>query len=287
MDLMLYGAVPFNLPDDSLAARRARKNGANLEQQRLSLDQLVMLQVANEAAEAIQFILGPSHRPRPAATPSPSPSYRNPELKSYHCPPNTPSHHSAGTSFDFTATDADCSDLSTDDDEVDSKPSSRNQNSSSRKRRRLVSFSDSSASSRRVAHKKVADENSGRKIFAHKKVADENSSRKILARKKHPNNSTNASRLTDDDRMAPRLSFFAEVQKAVGEDVDDVVEQKWRKLGKSLRAIADRFATSNNTTSDHNKMQSPIKMNSFDSLPNGIWSAVLTYVFWKIIKGRL
>ena len=274
MDLMLYGAVPFNLPHNSLAGRRTRKNGANLEQQRLSPDQLVMLQVANEAAEAIQFILGPSHRPiRPAASPSPSPSYRNPELKSYRCPPNTPSHHSAGTSFDFTATDADCSDLSTDDDEVDSKPSSRNQNSSStRKRRRLVSFSDSSASSRRVAHKKVADENS---------------SRKILARKKHPNNSTNASRLTDDDRMAPRLSFFAEVQKAVGEDVDDVVEQKWRKLGKSLRAIADRFATSNNTTSDHNKMQSPTKMNSFDSLPNGIWSAVLTYVFWKIIKGRL
>ena len=272
MDLMLYGAVPFNLPDDSLAARRARKNGANLEQQRLSLDQAVMLHVANEAAEAIQFILGPSHRPRPAT--SPSPSYRNPELKSYRCPPNTPSHHSAGTSFDFTATDADCSELSTDDDEVDSKPSSRNQNNSSaRKRRRLVSFSDSSASSRRVAHKKVADENSG--------------IRKILARKKHPNNSTNASCLTDDDMVAPRLSFFAEVQKAVGEDVDDVVEQKWRKLGKSLRAIADRFATSNNTTSDHNKMQSPIKMNSFDSLPNGIWSAVLTYVFWKIIKGHL
>ena len=274
MDLMLYGAVPFNLPDNSLASRRARKNGANVEQQRLSLDQLVMLQVANEAAEAIQFILGPSHRPRPAASPSPSPSYRNPELKSYRCPPNTPSHHSAGTSFDFTATDADCSDLSTDDDEVDSKPSSRNQNNSSaRKRRRLVSFSDSSASSRRVAHKKVADENSG--------------SRKILARKKHPNNSTNTSRLTDGDIVAPRLSFFAEVQKAVGEDVDDVVEQKWRKLGKSLRAIADRFATSNNTTSDHNKMQSPIKMNSFDSLPNGIWSAVLTFVFWKIIKGRV
>ena len=270
MDLMLYGAVPFNLPHNSLAGRRARKNGANLEQQRLSLDQVVMLQVANEAAEAIQFILGPSHRPRPAT--SPSPSYRNPELKSYRCPPNTPSHHSAGTSFDFTATDADCSDLSTDDDEVDFKPSSRNQNSSSRKRRRLVSFSDSSASSRRVAHKKVADENS---------------SRKILARKKHPNNSTNASRLTDDDKVAPRLSFFAEVQKAVGEDVDDVVEQKWRKLGKSLRAIADRFATSNNTTSDHNKMQSPIKVNSFDSLPNGIWSAVLTFVFWKIIKGHL
>merc|ERR1712113_45741 len=150
---------------------------------------------------------------------------------------------------------------------------SRNQNnSSSRKRRRLVSFSDSSASSRRVAHKKVADENSGRKI---------------LARKKHPNNSTNTSRLTDGDIVAPRLSFFAEVQKAVSEDVDDVVEQKWRKLGKSLRAIADRFATSNNTTSDHNKMQSPIKMKSFDSLPNGIWSAVLTYVFWKIIKGHL
>ena len=108
MELMLYGAVPFNLPEDSLAGRRSRKSGAMPET--TSLDRLVMLQVANEAAEAIQFILGPNHRPTPAA----SPAYRTPELKSYRCPPNTPNHHNM-TSFDFAATDADCSDLSTDD----------------------------------------------------------------------------------------------------------------------------------------------------------------------------
>lgn len=259
MELMLYGAVPFNLPDDSLAARRARKSGS-VPETMMSLDRLVMFQVANEAAEAIQFILGPNHRARPEA----SPAYRNPELKSYRCPPNTPNHKMA--SFDFAATDADCSDLSTDDD--DEFEGRRRNEESSRKRRRLVSFSDSSASSRRVAHKKATDEKSGRKI---------------LARKKKENNSAQTL-MTDDDIVAPRLNFFAEVQRAAGEDIDEAAEQNWRKLGKSLRAIADRFGTSNNQTSAHKK-QDPTNFKSIDSLPNGIWSAVISYVFWKIIKG--
>ena len=262
MELMLYGAVPFNLPEDSLAARRGRKSSGAMPET-MSLDRLVMLQVANEAAEAIQFILGPNHRARPAA----SPAYRNPELKSCRCPPNTPNHKM--TTFDFAATDADCSDLSTDEDNA--LEGSRRKEDSSRKRRRLVSFSDSSASSRRVAHKKVTDEKSGRKI---------------LARKKQPNNSTPpaTSLMTDDDTVVPRLNFFAEVQRAVGEDMDEVAEQNWRKLGKSLRAIADRFGTTNNQTARHKK-QSPTSFNSIDSLPNGIWSAVISFVFWKIIKG--
>ena len=262
MELMLYGAVPFNLPEDSLAARRARKSSRAMPES-MSLDRLVMLQVANEAAEAIQFILGPNHRPRPVA----SPAYRNPELKSYRCPPNTPNHKM--TSFDFAATDADCSDLSTDED--DEFEGNRRNEDSSRKRRRLVSFSDSSASSRRVAHKKATDEKSGRKI---------------LARKKQENNlpAQTTSLMTDDDTVAPRLNFFAEVQRAVGEDIDEVAEQNWRKLGKSLRAIADRFGTSNNPTS-RRKKQTPTSFKSIDSLPNGIWSAVISFVFWKIIKG--
>ena len=262
MELMLYGAMPFNLPEDSLAGRRARKSVTTPE--RMSLDRLVMLQVANEAAEAIQFILGPNHRPRPAA----SPSYRNPELKSYRCPPNTPNQL---TSFDFAATDADCSDLST-DDAAELDQSTRKQDSS-RKRRRLVSFSDSSASCRRVAHKKPTDEKSGRKI---------------ISRKKQQNNSTTStpttSLMTDDDTVAPRLNFFAEVQRAVGEDMDEVVEQNWKKLGKSLRAIADRFGTTSNATFPHKK-QSRANLKSIDALPNGIWSAVISFVFWKIIKG--
>ena len=260
MELMLYGAVPFNLPEDSLAARRARKSRAIPETTMTSLDRLLLVQVANEAAEAIQFILGPNHRARPEA----SPAYRNPELKSYRCPPNTPNHKMA--SFDFAATDADCSDLSTDDEDKFEKKK-RNEESS-RKRRRLVSFSDSSASSRRVAHKKPTDEKSGRKI---------------LARKKKENNSAQTL-MTDDDTIAPRLNFFAEVQRAAGEDIDKAADQNWQKLGKSLRAIADRFGSSNNPTSPHKK-KNPTSFKSIDSLPNGIWSAVISYVFWKIIKG--
>ena len=270
MELMLYGAVPFNLPDDSLAARRSRKSGAMSET--TSLDRLVMLQVATEAAEAIQFILGPNHRARPAA----SPAYRNPELKSYRCPPNTPTDQHKTTSFDFAATDADCSDLSTDDDEEEKfEGSSLRKEESSRKRRRLLSFSDSSASSRRVAHKRATDEKSGRKMLARKK--QENISTP-------PPSAQTASQMTDDETVVPRLNFFAEVQRAVGEDIDEAAAQSWRKLGKSLRVIADRFGTTNNPTSSRKK-QSPTSFKSIDSLPNGIWSAVISYVFWKIIKG--
>ena len=90
--------------------------------------------------------------------------------------------------------------------------------------------------------------------------------------------------MTDDDTVVPRLNFFAEVQRVVGEDIDEAAAQSWRKLGKSLRAIADRFGTTNKPTSPQKK-QSPASFKSIDSLPNGIWSAVLSYVFWKIIKG--
>ena len=56
-----------------------------------------MVHIADDAEEAIQFMLGPRHRARNTST---SPSYRNPEIKSYRCPPNTPGQT---LSFDFVA----------------------------------------------------------------------------------------------------------------------------------------------------------------------------------------
>ena len=249
-DLLLYTAVPFNYPADSIAARRGRKAVPGVG---VTLEQQVMLQVAAEAAQAIHFLLGPGHRPRP--TPA-SPAYTNPELKSCRCPPNTPT---AKTSFDFSATDAD---VESSDDDEEEKGDKRNEDSS-RKRRRLVSFSDSAAGSRRVPHKKLTDDKSGRKILTRKKPA----SRAVGGRD-----------LTDGAVM-PRLNFFAEVQAAAGVDDHEVVEQRWRNLGKSLRAIADRFAGSSKA-----KTSSAKKVN-MDALPNGVWSAVISYVLWKILKG--
>ena len=252
IDLMLYGAVPFNFTDDSIAARRGRKTEVQPE---LSLDQVLMLEVANEAADAIQFMLGPRHRARHTST---SPSYRNPEIKSYRCPPNTPVHK---LSFDFTATDADCSDSETSAEEgQDSRPGISNQ--SNRKRRRLVSFSSSAPDTRRVPHKKPTDNNSGRKIFSRKK--------KWSALGSGPD-------LTDG-AILPSLNFFAEIQKAAGDCAEEAMEQRWRKLGKSLRAIADRFSGVGL------RKRRQAKEISLDALPNSLWSVIVSYVFWKLIK---
>ena len=253
MDLMLYGAVPFNIPDGSIAARRARKTGAHTE---LTLDQLVMLHIANDAEEAIQFMLGPRHQVRNTSA---SPSYRNPEITSYRCAPNTPVQT---LSFDFAATDGDCSESETSvEDEQDLRSGARSE--SGRKRRRLVSFSCSAPHTRRVPHKKLNDERCDRKILSCKKLSPAPSSGPDLT----------------DCTTLPRLNFFAEVQKAAGDGAEEATEHTWRSLGKSLRAIADR---SSEAVQGNRRRAKEI---SLEDLPNGVWSAVITYVFWKFIKG--
>jgi hypothetical protein len=255
MDLMLYGAVPFAFPDDTIAGRRARRTGGRAD---LSLEQVTRL-VASEAAEAIQFMLGPRHRER--SNSASSPTYPNPELKSYRCPPNSPTDK---FNFDFAATDADAEESeSATDDEVDGqKADSRNEDS--RKRRRVVSFSGSAPAARRVPHKKPTDDRAGRKILSRKKP------------------DRPASDQTDSRTVLPRLNFFAEVQKAAGNVTEDEVsEQKWRDLGKSLRAIADRFGGLAPAPMGRRRQ----KELTVDSLPNGLWSAVISYVFWKMVRG--
>lgn len=262
MDLLLYGAVPFNFPEDSIASRRRRKTGAMPQtgaDPQLSLDQTVMLAVATEAAEAIQFMLGPRHRARQTSA---SPQYRNPELKCYRGPPNTPAHK-LSFDFDISGTDADRSESeSSTDDESDSRMEETKKANMTRKRRRMVSFSDSAPNTRRVPHKKQTDEQSSRKIHSRKKKSS----------------SIPSSDLTDG-AVIPRLDFLSAVQKAVSESGDEVTEQKWKNLGKSLRTIADKFGGVSTGK------QARAKEITLDSLPNGMWSAVITYVFWKLVKG--
>jgi len=252
MDLMLYGAIPFNYPEGSLADRRRRKNGR--------VDEMVMMQVATEAADAIQFVLGPRHRS--SSFSSPSPSYRIPDMNT-KCPPNTPINK---FTFDFeqTANDADCSESdTTTDDEGFLKAICKNENMT-RKRRRLCSFSNSSPVTRRVPNKKKIDETEARKILL-------TTSKKDCMKQKPPPFQKDVA----DSSIVSRLSFYSEVQEAIDNNNEKLPEEKWKKLGKSLRAIADKFGNKQGTS----------KEMPTDLLPNGVWSAVISYVFWKFIRG--
>ena len=226
--LLTFGAVPFNMPADSIANRRRRKNSATPEIQELSR------MVAGDTAEAINFILGPNYRPGPSSSLT-SPVYILPE-KMVRCPPNTPENKNT---FDFdSANDADCS--SADDEEV------RCVKNKNRKRKRLISFSNSAASTRRVPHKKTASE------------------------------TTETAPL---DSIVPRLHFYQDVQEVVRDDVVDMTEtdeEKWRRMGQSLRNIADNFGQSQADSSSRDCL---------DMIPNGVWAAVFKYVFWKFFKG--
>ena len=230
--LLLCAAVPFNLPPDSLGARRLRRKDVPVTED--TGQQLVMAAVAAEAAEAVQFVLGPRHRhPGPGLLP-PSPTYTLAKLGGARCPPNTPLA-SASFTFDLGA-EADC-----EEDEEKKIPEKKN-----RKRRRLCSFSTSSPATRRVPHKKPVAE---------------------------PSKSGLPTPLRDSG-IIPKMQFYKEVQEAAADTEDGVKEEKWRNLGASLRNIADMFG-------ERRDKELSLGIGDSDILPDGVWAAVLKYVFWK------
>ena len=228
--LLLCAAVPFNLPADSLGARRLRRKEVLVTED--TRQQLVMAAVAAEAAEAVQFVLGPRHR-HPAPSLPPSPTYTLGKLGGARCPPNTPLDTTTFT-FDL-GEEADC-----EEDEEEKIPEKKN-----RKRRRLCSFSTSSPATRRVPHKKPVAE---------------------------PSNPGLPTPLRDSG-IIPKMQFYKEVQEAVADTEDGVKdEEKWRKLGASLRNIADMFG---------DRRDKELGLGNADILPDGVLAAVLKYVFWK------
>ena len=244
LSILNIGAVPFYTNDNnkSLSFRR-RGNVFNLGQveelQRMTEENLV---------DALEFIRGPNYRPGPNDHLS-SPTYTLPSK--IMCPPNTPNNQQ---SFDFDA-DADTSDSEADFSKI----------KKTRKRRRLCSFSTSTASSRRVPHKKTSHE--------------------VV------NNVESLDVVPDHSGILPRLGFYHDVQEAVLEerlgdhqgdcdaDDDDEVKEKWKRLGSSLRNIADKFGQSQGDGVGAGKDV------LLDVIPNGVWAAVFKYVFWKFFKG--
>ena len=161
-----------------------------------------------------------------------SPTYTLGKLGGARCPPNTP----LATTFTFDlGEEADC-----EEDEDEKIPEKKN-----RKRRRLCSFSTSSPATRRVPHKKPAAE---------------------------PSNSGLPTPLRDSG-IIPKMQFYKEVQEAVADTEDGVEdEEKWRRLGASLRNIADMFG---------DRRDKELGLGNADILPDGVLAAVLKYVFWK------
>ena len=229
--LLMVGAVPFNLPRESIASRR-QKIPPQLDPQ-----QVLLAQVVAEAADAVQFILGPQHR---SGTSSSSPSYRLPlEKMTPGPPPNTP-HTKLQFEFD-PGHEADCS-----DEEVENKTVDK-----TRKRRRVCSFSNSTPSSRRVPNKKPAT------------VSQETQTETVV------------SSSLDHSSIVPRLHFYQEIQTVA--DRTGVDEDRWKKIGASLRNIADRLG-------HHHQRNKKNVLVETDPLPGGIWMTVFKYFFWKFCQ---
>ena len=77
------------------------------------------------------------------------------------------------------------------------------------------------------------------------------------------------------------------------EEIDCQTEaQKWSQIGQELRLIADCFGTPEELDEDGNSL-SPFGVNDLVSLinlmlpitvPQSLWSALLSYAAWKIFK---
>ena len=197
------------------------------------LQPLLQRLLAAEAAQAVEFVLGPRYRPDPPAV----------SLALPRCPPNSPT---TATSFTFEqGWEADCS--SQEEEEETGR---------GRKRRRLCSFSSTAPAARRVPHKKQVDERTARMILSGSR---RNAGSDLL-----------------DGAATSRLQFYSTVQRAAGEPGTAVAQESWACLGRNLRQIADKFG---------GKRGSAEKAASERILSNGVWSAVLTYFFWKLVRG--
>ena len=82
------------------------------------------------------------------------------------------------------------------------------------------------------------------------------------------------------DKVESERQLKAVRREQIVEDRKEKQEKKWRKLGKSLRAIAYRFGGMSSGS-----QIPPSKKISVDALPRGVWSAIITFVFWKLFKG--
>jgi len=272
ISLLQVGAVPFQMSRDGVGERRRNSS--------LSQTDEMMMRVVAEAAQAVQFILGPGHRQTPVS--SQSFTVLNPEAK-MTVPPNTPViagefifPEIVPLNVEDSGNDADESDLNEDSSEDKPREEKCLLNENNRKRRRVVSFSGARPQLRRVPNKKVAPEN----IIAPPSSFANSSPPSSFA------NSSPQESIDSTDNVTPCVQL-RERSKEKQEDVEHNQQEKWSKLGKELRNIADKFEKQRllNPKSNQNIDVEEIQVlkKSLQSLmPKSLWSAILGLVFWRL-----
>ena len=284
--LLQVGAVPFvTNSENSILARRSNgrsnqtrshgittSNASTNHQQSqtssviLSRQQRAVIgQLMSEAAEAINDII---RQP----TPETASICVNTDLS---VPPNTPILTS--TTFDFPESPSEVfpsnqqeGSVSTSEDESDLSPSPISR--PVRKRRRPPSF--------KKQHRVVPKKNSS-EADDEATSAEENSDLENLELK------VKLGLLSHRDSENTSADYESEEEK------DDSVE-KWSKIGEELRTIADRFGAPPEMPSENSSdLVNPFQVTDLLSLvnlmlpvsvPQSLWSALLSYAAWKIFK---
>ena len=230
-------------------------------------------------------------------------------------PPNSPSHETLARSFDFSNIGGD---PSSDDEQKpvvshqqkdDFQGSRLRRTRSMRKRRRKSSFKDPSIQPR-VAPKFPQLENSSTTCHdADDEGSDEDIVREVRKKtlvrspSKHCHKLFSYHHSLNDKGLKFGLELVAETQKLSSESSSSDSDQtdgntnkmtNWSKVGEELRSIADSFQDSNGGTNLRVEatltgvvpldILSLLNMMLPVSIPQSLWSALVSYAAWKMLK---
>jgi hypothetical protein len=303
LTLLNTAAVPFCFPEDdrSIAARRwrARRLRKQIERdpeaRRMMDTHLLMSTILSEAADAFQAVVD-----TPGQSIDGSGVFAAKSMVSFAppaVPPNSPSYIvSSGNTFAFPEVAAE----SSSDESTSAPPRPLRRTSSFRKRRRVPSFK--TGQTPRVAPKQTCcgnsdeadDEDSGSDEI------DCCSARVSVAR---PEDAEAALRLRlkedDEAELALKLNVLCEVQKTAAAATERLRQTDWAKVGSELRQIADKFSDdrcsaaadevdspggSGSGAGGGNDVLSLVNQMLPFSVPQSLWSALVSYAAWKIFK---
>ena len=290
LPLLNIAAVPFTFgsyPNNTLAARRQNRRSAgpcstpaqlsnapsvspfeNLEAEKRA----IIAVIVNEAAKEIQSVMGFGLQ-------------RESELESFPAqPPNSPNDQ---TSFEFPILRVNRQDglpsrrnisqeieTTSEEEETSAQLEKPKRTRSFRKRRRVPSFK--TGQQPRVPAK-VGCSNS--------EADDESSEPETLSIAKSRIETNSVSEKVEEKELQLKLNLLSETRRSIKQD--DVAE--WAKVGTELRNIADSFQNGldNSDLSDETgsvDVFALINLMLPVSVPQSLWSALVSYAAWKIFK---
>lgn len=313
--LNLVAAVPFQYPDSdhSIAARRLRSRNLRNHMEQVDVQEqvdqhLLMTTVVDEAVDAFQSVLEP-RLTRPAVSPL--------KLRPLTQPPNSPDNVRNTTTFDFPEeilnTDDGLEEILTSADHegsssesvssafVDLSTRNRRGRRSQRKRRRVPSFKI--GQNPRVASKAVhlSSEEADDEASSDDDIIKANNSASAAASAAHNSPDAKDDCIVTNSELQLKLQVLSEAQKTVMHAEENLRQTDWAKVGAELRQIADKFSDTTSADESDGGDGSAHGFNLVDrngdidfvsmvnlmlpfSVPQSLWSALVSYAAWKIFK---